>query len=84
MVLVITCPLMNVLLDPLQRTPVCNPAVHGIVLTSQMIVPNFSWTPHLVLTADNMAEVVRRQPPHPGCSAAGNRMPVEYPAAETY
>ena len=32
-----------------------NPAMRGLVVTPQHIIPNFSWTPRLVLDADQMA-----------------------------
>lgn len=35
-----------------------NPAVHGIVITSQSVVPNFSWTPRLALDSETMDDVL--------------------------
>lgn len=41
-----------------------NPALHGLILTSDSVVPNFSWTPRLVL--DDKAWNLMMERPSPG------------------
>lgn len=35
-----------------------NPAVHGLVITSDSVIPNFSWTPRLVLGSEDMRSLM--------------------------
>ena len=35
-----------------------NPALQGIVITSDMIVPNFSWTPRMAMPVERLAELL--------------------------
>jgi hypothetical protein len=40
-----------------------NPVVNGIVLARNCVVPNFSWTPCLAATEENMTELLARSEP---------------------
>ena len=40
-----------------------NPAMRGVIIASEVIIPSFSWTPRLLLTTEQMMEVLQNPLP---------------------
>ena len=40
-----------------------NPAMHGLVITSDRVIPNFSWTPRLAIDAEALSAVAEQAAP---------------------
>ena len=40
-----------------------NPAIHGVVITSSTLIPNFSWTPRMIMSVGTIGELIDQNSP---------------------
>lgn len=51
-----------------------NPAVHGVVITSGTVIPNFSWTPRLAMETKGLYELLEAGPQGLGAEGGGTNI----------